>query len=256
MAYNNEVIMIARESMLDNPYELYHHGIKSQKWGVRRYQNEDGSLTSEGRKRYLNYDGSLNKKGTKALQKQLNKETQRANKAKSDLANATKTKMEEKLRDMKDELSEISNDNLKKYTHDGAKTLKKLNKAYNDSFDEAYEEVVGKHKVMGLDITDQVKNEFRGDKNIFLNQIPSEKTMKNVESYMKNFRDIDVDNIDHDKFNERFFDPRYDDDRHNWNMTDREWKENKMAIIKELYEDDPTDEFFDDVDWSKYRKKK
>lgn len=33
-------------------YELYHHGIKGQKWGVRRFQNEDGSLTAEGEKRY------------------------------------------------------------------------------------------------------------------------------------------------------------------------------------------------------------
>lgn len=32
--------------------ELYHHGIKGQKWGVRRYQNSDGSLTDEGRRRY------------------------------------------------------------------------------------------------------------------------------------------------------------------------------------------------------------
>lgn len=32
---------------------IVHHGIKGQKWGVRRYQNEDGSLTEEGRKRYL-----------------------------------------------------------------------------------------------------------------------------------------------------------------------------------------------------------
>ena len=32
--------------------ELYHHGIKGMKWGVRRYQNEDGSLTSAGRKHY------------------------------------------------------------------------------------------------------------------------------------------------------------------------------------------------------------
>lgn len=31
--------------------ELYHHGIKGQKWGVRRFQNPDGSLTEEGRKR-------------------------------------------------------------------------------------------------------------------------------------------------------------------------------------------------------------
>lgn len=32
--------------------ELYHHGIKGQKWGVRRYQDVDGSLTPEGRQRY------------------------------------------------------------------------------------------------------------------------------------------------------------------------------------------------------------
>ena len=32
--------------------ELYHHGVKGQKWGLRKYQNEDGSLTAAGRKHY------------------------------------------------------------------------------------------------------------------------------------------------------------------------------------------------------------
>lgn len=32
--------------------ELYHHGIKGMKWGVRRYQNYDGSYTQKGLKRY------------------------------------------------------------------------------------------------------------------------------------------------------------------------------------------------------------
>ena len=32
--------------------ELYHHGIKGQRWGVRRYQNDDGTLTAAGKARY------------------------------------------------------------------------------------------------------------------------------------------------------------------------------------------------------------
>ena len=32
---------------------LMHHGIKGQKWGIRRFQNLDGSLTAEGKERYL-----------------------------------------------------------------------------------------------------------------------------------------------------------------------------------------------------------
>ena len=37
--------------MAPNDY-LAHHGVKGQKWGIRRFQNADGSLTSEGRSRY------------------------------------------------------------------------------------------------------------------------------------------------------------------------------------------------------------
>lgn len=37
---------------------LKHHGIKGQKWGVRRFRNKDGSLTPLGRKRYSEEDDS------------------------------------------------------------------------------------------------------------------------------------------------------------------------------------------------------
>lgn len=41
----------------DDPLnEIYHHGIKGQKWGIRRFQNKDGSLTAKGGKRYNGSD--------------------------------------------------------------------------------------------------------------------------------------------------------------------------------------------------------
>lgn len=40
-------------------YVLVHHGIKGQKWGVRRFQNEDGSYTSLGKKRYAGNVGDI-----------------------------------------------------------------------------------------------------------------------------------------------------------------------------------------------------
>ena len=49
-----------------NKTYLSHHGIKGQRWGVRRYQNEDGTLTSLGKKKYNtandpDYDPNYNK---------------------------------------------------------------------------------------------------------------------------------------------------------------------------------------------------
>ena len=35
----------------DGMDELYHHGIKGQKWGIRRFQNKDGTLTNLGKSR-------------------------------------------------------------------------------------------------------------------------------------------------------------------------------------------------------------
>lgn len=57
------------------PNELYHHGIKGMKWGVRRYQNKDGILTAAGKKR-------ADRASLKNEKKQLRKDVRDYGKAK------------------------------------------------------------------------------------------------------------------------------------------------------------------------------
>ena len=76
---------------MDN--ELYHYGIQGMRWGVRRFQNSDGTLTAAGKKRYYgiqgmrwgvrrfqNSDGTLTAAGKKRYNKEL--ESYRADKKK------------------------------------------------------------------------------------------------------------------------------------------------------------------------------
>ena len=55
--------------------DFYHSGVKGMKWGIRRYQNEDGTLTDAGKVRY-NPDGSK-KRVEKMSDAELNKANQR-----------------------------------------------------------------------------------------------------------------------------------------------------------------------------------
>lgn len=64
--------------------ELRHHGIKGMRWGIRRYQNKDGSLTPAGRKRYDQEIESLKSEKTKLQQKHKNLNAQQRMEARKD----------------------------------------------------------------------------------------------------------------------------------------------------------------------------
>ena len=59
--------------------ELYHYGVKGQKWGIRRYQNPNGTLTEEGKIRY-GVDpktGKLSDEGKKLLKQDIDDQHKR-----------------------------------------------------------------------------------------------------------------------------------------------------------------------------------
>lgn len=62
---------------------LQHSGIKGQKWGVRRFQNEDGSLTEAGKQRYGYYDREDGTKDFKRIQKDASNDAREYARAKA-----------------------------------------------------------------------------------------------------------------------------------------------------------------------------
>ena len=67
--------------------ELYHYGVKGMKWGIRRYQNKDGTLTAAGKKREREKTRGWSKEAKnarrikrKSVHQMTNKELQQLNK--------------------------------------------------------------------------------------------------------------------------------------------------------------------------------
>ncbi len=125
--------------------ELYHHGIKGQHWGERRYQNPDGSYTEEGKKRYgigsngkissregvntyfrdkYGWDGSA--KSNKEIRKKVNAERKEYEKDyRQQMANRVKTK--ESKQDVRNRLREKYGD-IEYQTFEGLRQQRSLGK--------------------------------------------------------------------------------------------------------------------------------
>lgn len=107
---------------------LMHHGVMGMKWGVRRYQNADGTLTTKGKDRFREVasDSRLAKKDTKAALKLYRKNTFIY---KPDKNSEYYRKKAEKAKEKHDE------EKVKKYI-DKAKSFEKMSNVFNKKISE------------------------------------------------------------------------------------------------------------------------
>ena len=109
--------------------ELYHYGIKGMKWGVRRYQNADGSLTPAGKKRQAKLEAKEHKK----LQKKQTTWERDVNDNWHNAYNNAADKINTRMKSFNDEWEKKG-----AFKNTKSKTYKAYTKAYCDMWNDIY----------------------------------------------------------------------------------------------------------------------
>ena len=122
----------------NNMNEIYHHGVPGQKWGIRRYQNKDGSLTPAGKKRadklkakYTELTGKrMRRNPTKTKESKSKEEPKKEVKSYKDLTNEELTKLTNRMNLEKNYLDSVRN--LEKATPKQISRGKRFMKSLSD----------------------------------------------------------------------------------------------------------------------------
>lgn len=120
---------------------LRHEGIKGQKWGVRRYQYEDGSLTPAGKKRYSKDDDEDKKKSSKTSSEKDKSEDSEVDKLAKEVIRGNYGNGAERKKKLGDKYAEIQNrvnemlgvDKVHKVSSDDSGDEKKTSKSTKKS---------------------------------------------------------------------------------------------------------------------------
>ncbi len=182
---------------------IEHHGIKGQKWGNRRYQNSDGSLTALGRVHYgVGAARSGISKGAKAIAGAAKNAATKTGSAVRKKVNPTNEELEEKLnaakekakrRDMKNEIKELSGKKKKLKDMTDQEVIDKFNRLQKEAAirkmeKEARQTPVGRfiennakqgfNRAMNAVVEDKVKSLFAKEKDKPYSEVLKERKAK------------------------------------------------------------------------------